>query len=71
MSDGPTVTLTGRWRHKAEKRWFRKEPVLVLQVEKRHKGFHITNNGGVVDSRPYDFKLWHDAKVEDLRELEL
>ena len=69
MSDRPTITPTGRFRHRAYKRMFRKEPLIVLQVEKRHQGYDIINEGGMVDSLPYDFTLWHDATVGDLREV--
>jgi len=53
-------TFTGRTRHRIHTRWFRK-PLMVLQREYRYTGFDLTNDGGMVDSRPYDFLLWEDA----------
>jgi hypothetical protein len=59
------VELTGRTRYRAETRCFRK-PLVVLQVERRYWGVEFDSYGG---SRDYDFELWHDAQMEDLRDI--
>ena len=63
------IELTGRTRYRAQKLWFRKEPLVVLQVEKRHRGYDMTSVGGYVDSQPYDFTQWHDATFSDFGDL--
>jgi hypothetical protein len=56
------TTLTGRQRHRVEKRLFGRE-VLVLQVELRDSGFHVDNTGYGQD---VDITYWRDARVTDI-----
>lgn len=55
-----TETLTGNTRCRIQKRLFR-EPLLVLQVEVRHKGYDVDRLEG-----HYDYCTWRDAKATDL-----
>ena len=55
-------TFTGNTRCRIQKRLFR-EPLLVLQVEVRRKGYDpdLDSCAGY-----YDYTDWRDTKVEDL-----
>lgn len=55
-------TRTGRTRHAVRTRWFR-EPMMVLQVEVRSKGYECDPQGG---GRDVDYTYWRDARLEDL-----
>ena len=60
------VEYTGKYKFRAKKRWWRREPLLILQMQFRYTGEEMRNSGGIVDSVPYDFKLWEDAKISDM-----
>lgn len=58
-------TLTGKTRYREKRRLFRSS-LLVLQVEERHQGHHTYSTGFSVESDPYDFTDWRDAKPIDI-----
>lgn len=57
-----TVTLTGRTRCRVQTRLFRK-PLVVLQVEERHKGYIADEHGPGPD---FDYFSWRDAEIGDV-----
>ncbi len=57
--------LTGRRRHRVglHKAWFKRFPILVLQVEVHRTGHAPDHHGNSMD---VDEKVWRDARVEDM-----
>lgn len=59
------VKLTGKRRHRIEKRMFR-HPLMVLQVEVHETGTTTMLLGGSIDIIDINAKYYRDARAEDL-----
>ena len=62
-----TYSKTGKTRYRVQPRWFT-QPVLVLQIEVRRKGFEVVDSQGTTFHR--DDCFWCDATVQDISEKE-
>lgn len=58
-----TEMPTGVFRYRPLRRWFQQEPLLILQIEIRVKGYKPDCHG---TGQNLDYKVFRDARVEDL-----
>jgi hypothetical protein len=57
---GASISLTGRQRHRLQKRWFKK-PIRVLQVEEEYLYITVIGLTEATEKR----RRWRDWRLED------